>query len=132
MAVMKVRWKAAAVAAALVLILTSVALAVSPGSASRDKAGEGFATLSSAVTPLDVVDAGGGKWNYGTEITFHVPPKHVWSYYLHNELWHRSTAIIGSDIDTAPCTPPTAWSYADAYGWPNQTGYAYWSTSACQ
>lgn len=40
MAVMRVRWKAAAVAAALVLILTSVALAVSPGSASRDKAGE--------------------------------------------------------------------------------------------
>jgi len=86
----------------------------------------GSVTLTnSQVTPFTVVPAGGGTWNYGTETNGFT--KHVWSYYIHPEKYHSSTAIIGSSQDKEYAIAG-AWSYADAFGSWYQTGYAYWAT----
>ncbi|QSZ27660.1 lactococcin 972 family bacteriocin [Aceticella autotrophica] len=86
----------------------------------------GSVTLTnSQVTPFSVVSAGGGTWNYGTEINSGI--KHVWSYYIHPSKRHSSTAIIGSSQDKE-YAGAGVWSYADAFGAWNQTGYAYYHT----
>ncbi|WP_067929658.1 lactococcin 972 family bacteriocin [Alicyclobacillus shizuokensis] len=84
--------------------------------------------LSNAqVTPFTVESAGGGTWNHGDDIIWD-GRKHVWSYYMHEKLYHRATAIVGSnDVSTAK-TAPGIWANADAYGWPWANGYAYWYT----
>lgn len=65
------------------------------------------------------VDAGGGRWDYGTGWT------NVWSNYYHQGLWHGSS-VVGNYNSDSGCKAPNSWSYASAQkSWYN-TGRSYY------
>lgn len=104
-------------------------LAVTSGqvmAASKKVPTSGSVELTNAeVTPFTVTSAGGGTWNYGSEVTG--AQKHGWSYYTHPSLYHSATAIVGTDTQKQYATAGY-WAYADAYGPWYETAYAYWAT----
>ena len=65
------------------------------------------------------VDAGGGRWDYGTGWA------NVWSNYYHQGLWHGSS-VVGNYHSDSGCKVPDSWSYASAQKTWFNTGRSYY------
>lgn len=82
---------------------------------------------NSDVSVFTVTSAGGGTWDYGTSTS--ASQKHCWSHYNHPDNYHSSTAKVGTSVDKG-YADAGSYSFADAYGPKDQTGYAYWDNDA--
>lgn len=82
---------------------------------------------NSDVSPFQIEYVGGGTWDYGTETTG--TQKHCWSHYHHPTNYHSSTAKVGTNVAKG-YAEAGKWSFADAYGPKDQTGYAFWDNEA--
>jgi len=73
-----------------------------------------------------IENVGGGTWNYGTA---YQPPfgKKVWSNYVHNSLYHSSTAIGGSQEQKRYAVAHN-WSEASVICGAFDSTAAYWAT----
>jgi hypothetical protein len=81
---------------------------------------------SDTVTPLTVVNVGGGTWNYGTYVGSD-GWKHCYSQYTHPSAYHSATAIIANANNKAYANAGS-WANADAHAGYAYTCYAYWNT----
>lgn len=84
-------------------------------------------TLGAAAPAMaDIVNVGGGTWNYGTS---YQPPwyKNVWSNYVHPSLYHSSTAIGGS-ANQKVYANAGSWSNASVVCGSAESTAAYWAT----
>lgn len=74
------------------------------------------------------VNAGGGKWDYGSTLTLTLKKK-THSNYFHESKMHGSSAKVGeaSDWTYSGDTKPGQWSKASATGEKDATGYAKWN-----
>jgi lactococcin 972 family bacteriocin len=86
--------------------------------------GEGGA--GAGLSPYEVVEVGGGTWNYGSQITV-VPPKTCWSNYKHNTKYHSSTTIMG-DVNSTGYASARLWSESRVTGGLSYSCSAYWNT----
>ncbi|GAA0925768.1 lactococcin 972 family bacteriocin [Nonomuraea longicatena] len=75
------------------------------GAAFADEPASGEVSLD-GVTTTEVVNVGGGTWDYGTTSS-----RGTWSNYYHGSRWHGSSAQ-GTYFDRSPCVRPGAWSRA--------------------
>jgi lactococcin 972 family bacteriocin len=81
---------------------------------------------SDTVTPMTVVNVGGGTWSYGTYVDGG-GWKHCYSQYVHNTKYHSATAIIANGNNKVYANAGY-WANADAKAGLAYTCYAYWST----
>lgn len=84
------------------------------------------ATSGTGITPLAVVNVGGGTWNYGSAVAIW-PPKTCWSNYVHSTKYHSSTAVIGQS-NVKVYANAGSWSNANTWAGAAYTCYAYWAT----
>lgn len=98
-----------------------------PSIAAVDKIPTGGSLMlsNSQVTPMTVVDVGGGKWDYGW-YPLSTIIKYVWSNYNHPSRNHHATTFIGAESDHSGIHPPYSLAPSHKTGLITTPSSVYW------